>query len=60
MRGKDIALIMQDPRYSLNPVLTVGKQIAEAARLHLNLRGGAATTAAKAMLERVRITTPNV
>lgn len=59
LRGKDIALIMQDPRYSLNPVLTVGKQIAEAARLHLGLRGGKARDAARAMLERVRISDPD-
>lgn len=58
LRGKDIALIMQDPRYSLNPVLTVGKQIAEAARLHLGLRGGEAFAAATTMLERVRINDP--
>ncbi len=58
LRGKDIALIMQDPRYSLNPVLTVGRQIAEAARLHLGLRGGKARDAARAMLERVRISDP--
>ena len=58
LRGKDIALIMQDPRYSLNPVLTVGKQIAEAARIHLGLRGSQAFDAARAMLERVRITDP--
>ncbi|MFT4183362.1 MAG: ABC transporter ATP-binding protein, partial [Rhizobium sp.] len=58
LRGKDIALIMQDPRYSLNPVLTVGKQIAEAARLHLGLRGSKARDAARAMLERVRIGDP--
>lgn len=58
IRGKDIALIMQDPRYSLNPVLTVGKQIAEAARLHLDLRGRAALAAATAALERVRINDP--
>ncbi|MGW9948793.1 peptide/nickel transport system ATP-binding protein [Rhizobium leguminosarum] len=56
MRGKDIALIMQDPRYSLNPVLSIGKQIAEAARLHLGLHKKQAHEAARAMLERVRIT----
>ncbi|EJC66320.1 ABC-type dipeptide/oligopeptide/nickel transport system, ATPase component [Rhizobium leguminosarum bv. viciae WSM1455] len=55
LRGKDIALIMQDPRYSLNPVLSIGKQIAEAARLHLGLHKKQAFEAARAMLERVRI-----
>ncbi|MBB4574131.1 ABC transporter ATP-binding protein [Rhizobium sp. MC63] len=59
LRGKDIALIMQDPRYSLNPVLSIGKQIAEAARLHLGLRGSQAQDAARAMLERVRISDPD-
>jgi len=55
LRGKDIALIMQDPRYSLNPVLSIGKQIAEAARLHLGLHKKQGHEAARAMLERVRI-----
>lgn len=59
LRGKDIALIMQDPRYSLNPVLSIGKQIAEAARLHLGLRGNQAQDAVRAMLERVRISDPD-
>ncbi|MBY5903138.1 ABC transporter ATP-binding protein [Rhizobium leguminosarum] len=58
LRGKDIALIMQDPRYSLNPVLSIGKQIAEAARLHLGLQKKQAHEAARAMLERVRISDP--
>ena len=55
MRGKDLALIMQDPRYSLNPVLSVGRQIAETAKLHLDVSRGGAMEAARAMLRRVRI-----
>ena len=58
LRGKDLALIMQDPRYSLNPVLTIGKQIAESAKLHLGLKGKDALAHARHMLERVRIKDP--
>jgi peptide/nickel transport system ATP-binding protein len=58
LRGKDMALIMQDPRYSLNPLLPIGKQVAEAATLHLALKGKAAYDQARAMLERVRIDNP--
>jgi peptide/nickel transport system ATP-binding protein len=55
LRGNEMALIMQDPRYSLNPVLSIGKQVAEAAKLHLGLGNAAAYKAAAGMLERVRI-----
>lgn len=55
LRGNKMALIMQDPRYSLNPVLSVGKQVAEAAKLHLGLGKREAYATAAAMLERVRI-----
>jgi peptide/nickel transport system ATP-binding protein len=59
LRGKDMALIMQDPRYSLNPVLNVGKQVAEAARLHLGSSKKQALDEARAMLQRVRISDPD-
>lgn len=56
LRGNQLALIMQDPRYSLNPVLPVGKQVAEAAMLHLKVGKKQAYERAAEMLGRVRIT----
>jgi peptide/nickel transport system ATP-binding protein len=55
LRGKELALIMQDPRYSLNPVMRVGRQIEEAAMLHLGVGRREARERAADMLARVRI-----
>ncbi|MEL7525220.1 MAG: ABC transporter ATP-binding protein [Pseudomonadota bacterium] len=58
IRGSQISMIMQDPKYSLNPVLTVGTQIAESCRRHENVSRPEARKRALAMLETVRIREP--
>ena len=55
IRGKRIAMIFQDPMTSLNPVLTIGEQIAEAVRLHLGLDHEAARKRTIEVLDKVRI-----
>jgi peptide/nickel transport system ATP-binding protein len=55
LRGNEMAMIFQEPMTSLNPVLTVGEQIAESVRLHLGLDRKAALAHAQRMLELVEI-----
>ena len=58
VRAREIAIVFQEPMTALNPVYTVGEQIAEVLRLHEKLGKRAALDRAVQMLELVRIPTP--
>jgi len=58
LRGKDVAMIFQDPMTSLNPVLTIGRQITEALELHLGMDPRAARLRAIELLALVGIPSP--
>ena len=55
IRGNDIAMVFQDPMTSLNPVLTVSRQITETLQLHLGMNGSSARARAIELLELVGI-----
>ena len=58
LRGGRVGMILQDPKYSLNPVMRVGEQIAECVRDHAGLRGRAAKRRVLDLLADVRIHDP--
>ena len=58
VRGQKISMVMQDPKFSLNPVMTIGNQIMEAYLLHNNTSKAQARAKAIAMLEAVSIRDP--
>jgi oligopeptide/dipeptide ABC transporter ATP-binding protein len=55
VRGKQIAMVLQDPMTSLNPALTIGTQVAEVVRLHQGLRGPSLRDRVLEALRRLRI-----
>jgi oligopeptide/dipeptide ABC transporter ATP-binding protein len=60
VRGREIAMIFQDPMTSLNPVLTIGRQIREVLETHFELGRDAATRRAGELLEQVGIPSPDL
>jgi len=55
VRGKQIAMVLQDPLTSLNPALTIGTQVGEVVRLHQGLRGAPLRARVLESLSRLRI-----
>ena len=58
LRGGRIAMVLQDPKFSLNPVMTIGDQIIETLRAHSRVSGREARQAALVALESVQIDDP--
>jgi oligopeptide/dipeptide ABC transporter ATP-binding protein len=58
LRGRKISMIMQDPSTSLNPVLTIGEQVAEAIRVKFNYRGAVLWSKVIESLELMRLPNP--
>jgi peptide/nickel transport system ATP-binding protein len=58
LRGGRISMVMQDPKYSLNPVMTIGEQIIEAYKAHVKAGKAEARDRALAMLEAVKMRDP--
>ena len=59
LRGKEIAMVFQDPMTSLNPVLTIGRQITETLRTHFGMEQALANQKAIELLEQVGISDPS-
>jgi peptide/nickel transport system ATP-binding protein len=60
LRGRRMSMVMQDPKYSLNPIKTVGRQIGETALLHFPIDPREARRRTLAMLEAVQIRDPEL
>ena len=58
LRGKRIAMVLQDPKYSLDPVMSIGRQICETLKTHEKVGRAEAKERALAMLEAVQIRDP--
>jgi oligopeptide/dipeptide ABC transporter ATP-binding protein len=58
IRGRKVAMILQDPMSSLNPVFSIGMQLREPLAMYHGLRGGAVMTRAAQLLASVRIPSP--
>jgi oligopeptide/dipeptide ABC transporter ATP-binding protein len=58
VRGREIAMVFQEPMTSLNPVLTIGRQLTEGLEIHLGMKGPAAQARATELLAMVGIPDP--
>jgi len=60
IRGSQMTMILQDPMMSLNPLFTIGEQIAEPLRVHRGMRGASLMERIKELLRGVRIPSPEI